>query len=79
MDCMKEFQKWIQKLVFQNRWVDGNVSVNNSWDNLQQEMVLTKLCQIGVREKILLDELQKVISRETQLKLILWKDAAWWY
>ena len=76
MDCMKEFQKWIQKLVFQNRWVDGNVSVNNSWDNLQQEMVLTKLCQIGVREKILLDELQKVISRETQLKLNFWKGVA---
>ena len=67
MDCMKEFQKWIQKLVFQNRWVDGNVSVNNSWDNLQQEMVLTKLCQIGVQEEILLDELQKVTSIETQL------------
>ena len=56
---MKEFQKQIQKLVFQNRWVDGNVSVNNSWDNLQHEMVLTKLCQIGiqVQEEILLDEL----------------------
>ena len=67
MDCMKEFQKWIQKLVFQNRWVDGNVSVNNSWDNLQQEMVLTKLCQIGVQEEILLEELQKVTSIETQL------------
>ena len=78
MDCMKEFEKWIQKLVFQNRWVDGNVSVNNSWDNLQQEMVLTKLCQIGVQEEILLDELQKVNSIETQFKLILWKDVAWW-
>ena len=68
---MKEFQKSIGKTSFPNRWVDGNVSVNNSWDNLQHEMVLTKLCQIGAQEKILLDELQKVISRETQLKLIL--------